>query len=118
MNSFLTTFPKEHIVLKLKEQKLIKVRAPFLDEISGLSIIKMLDQNTYSTLLLKLKFMCNVVTLDIANNGPDAIIFNPEEILGILDLKSLGYYKIRQGILQQNLSKCYKFERLDTLSKH
>ena len=31
-------------------------------------------------------------------------------MLGILDLRSLGYYKIKQGILQQNLSRYYKFE--------
>ena len=27
----------------------------------------------------------------------------------------LGYYKIKQGILQQNLSKYYRFKRADTL---
>ena len=92
-------------MLKPKEQKLIKVRAPFIDEISGLAIIQILDGNTHSIMLLKLKFMCNAATLDIANNGRDTIIFKPEEMLGILDLRSLGYYKIKQGILQQNLSK-------------
>ena len=56
--------------------------------------------------------------LDIVNNGPDTIIFKPEEMLGILDLRSLGYYKIKQGILQQNLSKYYKFKRADTLCEH
>ena len=39
-------------------------------------------------------------------------------MLRILDLRSLGYYKIKQGILQQNLSKYYKFERTNTLYKH
>ena len=94
---------------------MIKVKVPFIEEMSGLAIIKILDGNTYSTMLLKLKFMCNTATLDMANNGPDNIIFKPEEMLGILDLRSLGYYKIKQGILQQNLSKCYKPERVDTL---
>ena len=51
--------------------------------------------------------MHNVATLDIVNNGPDSIIFKPEEMLRILDLRSLGYYKIMHGILQQNLSKYY-----------
>ena len=69
-------------------------------------------------MLLKLKFMCNVTTLDVVNNGTDTIIFKPEEILGILDLRSLGYNKIKQGILQQNLSKYYTFERADTLCEH
>ena len=36
-------------------------------------------------------------------------------MLGILDLRSLGYYKIKQGILQQNLSKYYRFKNTDTL---
>ena len=36
-------------------------------------------------------------------------------MLGILDLRSKGYYKIKQEILQQNLSKYYRFESADTL---
>ena len=35
---------------------------------------------------------------------------NPKEALGILDLRSLGQYKIKQGVLQQNLGRYYKFE--------
>ena len=38
-------------------------------------------------------------------------------MIGILDLRTLGYYKIRQGVLQQNLSKCYHFESADRLCK-
>ena len=103
---------------KPKEQKLIKVKAPFIDEISGLAIIKILEGSTYSTMLLKLKFKCNEAMLDIVNNGTDTIIFKPEEMLGIVDLRSIGYYKIKQGILQQNLSKYYRFESADTLCEH
>ena len=105
-------------MLKPKEQKLIKVKATFVDEVSGLVITKILDGSTYSTMLLKLKFMHNAATLDTVNNGTDTIIFKPEEMLGIVDLRSLGYYKIKQGILQQNLTKYYKFERADTLCDH
>ena len=43
------------------------------------------------------------------------MIFKPEEMIGIIDLRSLGYYKIKQGILQQNLSRYYKFERPEKL---
>ena len=49
--------------------------------------------------------------LDIVSNGPDTIIFQQEEMLGIEDLRSLDYYKIKQGILQQNLRKYYKFKK-------
>ena len=49
--------------------------------------------------------------LDMINNsGSKTLIFNPREVIGILDLRSLGYYKIRQGVIQQKLSKYYGFE--------
>ena len=67
--------PKKHKVLKLKEQRLIKVKAPFIDEISGLAIIKVLDENIQSTMMLKLTFIQNSATLDITNSGLDTINF-------------------------------------------
>ena len=116
MNRSLPIFQKKCTVLKPKE--LIKVKAPFIDEISGLVIVKILDGNTYSTMLLKLKFMQNSAMLDTGNNGLDTMIFKPEEMLGILDLRSLGYYKIKQGIFQQMLSKYYRFKKADTLCEN
>ena len=79
---------------------MIKVNPPFIDEIWGLAIVRILDRTTHSTMLLKLRLTQNSATLDIANNGLDTIIIKPEEMLGILDLRSLGYYKIKHGILQ------------------
>ena len=38
-------------------------------------------------------------------------------MLGILDLRLIGYYKIKQGIMQKNLSKYYRFESADILCK-
>ena len=32
-------------------------------------------------------------------------------MIGIIDLRSLGYYKIKQDILQQNLSIYYRFRK-------
>ena len=69
LNRSLPIFPKECVVLKPKEQKLIKVKTPFIDEISSLAIIKILDGGTYSTMLIKLTFTCNATVLDIVNNG-------------------------------------------------
>ena len=97
---------------------MIKVKAPFIDEISGLAIIKILDGSTYSTMLLKLKFSHSAALLDIVNNGTETIIFRPEEMIGIVDFRSVGYYKIKQGILQQNLSNYYRCERADTLCEY
>ena len=39
LNRSISVFPKEEMVLKPREQKLIKVEVPFINEISGLAII-------------------------------------------------------------------------------
>ena len=43
------------------------------------------------------------------------MIFDPKEMIGILDLRLMGYYKMKQGMFQQNLSKYYRFKSADTL---
>ena len=118
LNRPVPIFPEKEIILKPSEQKLVKVKAPFIDEISGMAIIKILDRGTYSTLLIKLKFTWNKAVLDIVNKGRDTMIFKPGKMIGIIDLRSLGYYKIKQGILQQNLSRYYRFEKAEKLCKY
>ena len=66
-------------------------------------------------MVLKLKFVRNCASLDVTSNTKETVIFEPKQMLGILDLKSLGYYNIKQGVLQQNLSKCYHFESVERL---
>ena len=44
------------------------------------------------------------------------MIFKPEEMIGVIDLRSFGYNKIKQGILQQNLSRYYKFETAENVA--
>ena len=66
-------------------------------------------------MVLKLKFMRNCASLYVTNFTQETVIFDPNQVLGILDLRSLGYYKIKQGVLQQNLSKCNHFESVNRL---
>ena len=109
---------RKEIILKPDEQKLVKVKAPFIDEISGLAIIKIIDGKTNSILLIKLKFMHSKTVLDIKNAGKDTMILNPREMIGIVDIRSLGHYKTKHGILQQNLSRYYRFEEASKLCEY
>ena len=65
LNRSIPIYPEKEVILKLDEQKLVKVKDPFVDEISGLAIIKIIDGGIYSTLLIKLKFTQNEAILDI-----------------------------------------------------
>ena len=79
-----------------------------------MAIVKIVDQQQKMPMMLKLKFIRNKAMLDITNNSRETIIFNKKTSIGILDLRSLGYYKIKQGVLQQNLDK-YQFEEVDKI---
>ena len=85
LNRSILFFSKEQAVLKPKEKKFIKIEAPFVDEISGLVIVKMLDSKEQCTVVLKLKFVRNCASLDVTNNTQETVIFDPNQVLGILD---------------------------------
>ena len=110
MSRSIPIFSREQVVVKLGGKKLIPIEAPFVEEISGMAIVKVIDQGQKTPMMLKLKFIRNKTMLDITNNMREVLIFDTKMTIGILDLRLLGYYKIKQGILQQNLNKYYHFE--------
>ena len=94
---------------------MIPIESPFIEEISGMAIVKIVDQGQKMLMILKLKLIRNKAMLDITNNTRETIKFDKKMSIGILDLRSLGYYKIKQGVLQQNLDKYYQFEEADKI---
>ena len=83
---------------------------PFEEEITGMAITKLLDTKEHMTLTMKIKFIKNRATFKVKNDTHETMTFDPTQMLGIRDLRSLGYYKIKQGVLQQNLNHMYHFE--------
>ena len=67
------------MVVKPKEKKFIDIEAPFVDEISGLAIVEMLDSKEQHKVVLKLKFIRNCTSLDVTNNTQETVIFDPNQ---------------------------------------
>ena len=65
-----------------------------------MAITKMLDIKEQKTLTMKLKFLRNRAMFKVTNSTQDTVTFDPKKILGIIYLRSLGYYKIKYGVLQ------------------
>ena len=84
-------FSQEQVIVKPGEKKLILIESPFLEEISGMAIVEIIDQGQKMPMMLKLKFIRNKATLDIMNNMREIIIFDKKMSIGILELRSLGY---------------------------
>ena len=88
LNRSLPIFLKEKVIMKPGEQMIVKIEAPFTDEISSLPVIKLFDKLTQSIMVPKVRFICNIAMLDmIHNSNSETFILNPREALGVLDLR-------------------------------
>ena len=74
MSRSITIFPREQVVVKPGEKKLIPIESPFVEEISGMAIVKIIDQGQKTPMMLKLKFVRNKAMLDITNNTRETLI--------------------------------------------
>ena len=79
MNRSIPFFSKEQVILKPREKRFIKIETPFIDEIAGLVIVKMLDRKAQNTLMLKLKFMRNTTSLDVTISSFKMVTFNSQK---------------------------------------
>ena len=96
-----------------KMQKMVIVEAPFIEELSGMAIVKILDMKEQTTNMIKLKFIRNKAVLRITNKTDETVTFGRTEMIGIVDLRSLGFYKIKQEVLQEHLGRHYHFKLAD-----
>ena len=86
-------FPVMMVEIAPKMQKMVIVEAPFIEELSGMAIVKILDMKEQTTNMIKLKFIRNKAVLKITNKTDKTVTFGRTEIIGIVDLRSLGFYK-------------------------
>ena len=57
----------------------MKVEPPFLDEISGLGIIKLLALNTYDTLTMNINFERNKAFREATNDCSEVLTLDPKK---------------------------------------
>ena len=98
-----------------KMQKMVLVEAPFIEELSGMAMVKILDMKEQTTNMIKLKLIRNKTVLKITNKTDKIVTFGRTEMIGIIDLRSLGFYKIKQEVLQEDLGRHYHFELADEM---
>ena len=108
-------FPVTTVEIALASQKMIMVGAPFIKELSGMAMVKILDMKVQTTNMVKLKFIQNKAVLKITNKMCKTVTFGRMEMMGVVDLRSLGFYKIKQEVLQEHLSRHYHFKLADNV---
>ena len=75
----------------------VRVRIPFVKKLSGIAIVKLRYKYHIGTMRVKLDN--NQSILRIINNTDEMIHYTPQLSMGILNIRSLGYYNIRKSIM-------------------
>ena len=66
-----------------------------------------------TTNMIKLKFLRNKAVLKITNKTHETVTFRWTEMIGVVDLRLLGFYKIKQEVFQEHFGKHYHFKLAD-----
>ena len=86
LNRSLPKFPLAHYKIKPGKMAYVKVRIPFVEKLSGIAIVKLL--NIY-----------HIGTMKVRIDHNQSIYYFPQLSMGIVDIRSLGYYNVSKSIL-------------------
>ena len=68
-------FPVTTVEIAPASQKMVMIEAPFIKELSGMAMVKILDMKEQTTNMIKLKFIWNKAVLKITNKTHESYYF-------------------------------------------
>ena len=102
LNRSLPLFPLSTHRIKVGAKAYVKAKVPFIEKLSGHAIAKLLYRGSLGT--MRIRLVDNITVMQIINNTPTTMYFSPEQSIGIVDIRSLGYYNIKPEVLRFNLT--------------
>ena len=102
LNRSLPLFPLSTHRIKVGAKAYVKAKVPFIEKLSGHAVAKLLYKGSLGT--MKIRLVDNITVMQIINNTPTTMYFSPEQSIGIVDIRSLGYYNIKPEVKRFNLT--------------
>ena len=101
-------FPQNDLDVPVGEKAYIKVKAPFYDKLSGMICSKFFGRDMVYT--LRVKFQDNQGVVQIRNSSTETAQLRKDKAVGILDLRSIGYFKVgyQKMVNKAESSKTFK----------
>ena len=97
-------------------QHTVELRVDFPHEISGHAILKLLLVPAQVLFTLKAPVVRNKISLEICNNTQSKISGSPKQRVGILDVRSVGYFHVGLDLIKKTFLRNYKFKTLNELN--
>ena len=85
-------FPQNDLDIPAGEKAYINVKAPFCDKLSGMICTKFFSRDMVYT--LRVKFQDNQGIVQFKNGSNETVQLRKDKAVGILDLRSIGYFKV------------------------
>ena len=85
-------YPQNDLDVPVGKQVLIKIKAPFGEQLSGRIMTKLFGSEKVFT--MKLKIENNQGCVQFINKGQEIVKLRKDKAIGILDLRSVGYFKV------------------------
>ena len=85
-------FPQNDLDVRPGEKAYVKIKAPFCDKLSGMICAKFFSRNVVNT--LRIKIQDNQGIVQFVNHQDGIVHLRKEKAVGILDLRSVGYFKV------------------------
>ena len=95
-------FPLSTHRIKVGAKAYVKAKVPFIEKLSRHAIAKLLYRGSLGT--MRIRLVDNITVMQIINNTPTTMYFSPEQSIGIVDIRSLGYYNIKPEVMRFNLT--------------
>ena len=114
LNRAVPIFCSENFSLRPGCKRYVKVTTPFTQPLNGYAIVKIFYTSQCYTMQLKL--VNNTAVIDMVNNSRTTMFFTKQKAIGIVDIRSLGYYNIQQCVLEYNLGAHYEFANFNKLA--
>ena len=99
LNRSLPIFPLSTHRIKVGAKAYVKAKVPFIEKLSGHAIAKLLYKGSLGT--MKIRLVDNLTIIQTINT-PSTMYLSPEESIGIVGLRSLGYYNIKPQVMHFN----------------
>ena len=96
LNRSLPIFPLAHHKIKPGKMAYVKVRIPFVEKFSGITIVKLMYKYYIGAIQVQIDY--NQSIIKIINNVDETIHYTLQLSIGIVDIRSLGYYNVRKSI--------------------
>ena len=103
---------------KVKHPVPVEMKVEFPQELSGHAVAKLLLIPKSGLVTVKVPVCRNIIKISLSNDSNYHLSFSAGNVIGILDVRSLGYFHIGMDQLKKACLQDYNFQSFENLTYH